>query len=213
MTPSTSSRRALAAIGALGLVVASFMAASTVTSGAAQARESSPDQAPPLWGTLLYLTVTKGDQTIGTAVLTCDPPGGLHPYPAAACADLVPSFGDFLDLPGVPDAACTDMYDPVQANAFGWWRSPSPRFFSNTFGNICELYRSTGWVFPLPSTFPPPPSTPVPPPTVTVQPPPTGDPGPTWTPGPTGTIDPGPTVTWTPGPTGTIDPPDTTIPD
>jgi hypothetical protein len=212
MTRSTSPRRALAAIGALGLAVASFMAVAPMTGGVAQARESSTDQAPPMWGTLLFLSVTKGNQTLGTAILTCDPPGGMHPQPAAACADLNASGGDFLDLPGVP-GACDDMWDPVQATAFGWWRSPSLRVFSNTYGNICSLYRSTGWVFPVPGTFPPPSTT------TTAAPTPTAThtlpPGPTST-GPSTTRTwPGPTVTWPlpdPVPTVTIDPPDTTIP-
>jgi hypothetical protein len=181
-----------------------------VTGGVAQAGESSTDQAPPMWGTLLFLSVTKGNQTIGTAVLTCDPAGGMHPYPANACADLNTAGGDFLNLPGVP-GACDDMWDPVQATAFGWWRSPSLRFFSNTYGNICDLYRSTGWVFPVPRTFPPPSSTTTsgPMPTHTLPPGPTGT-GPSTT----RTV-PGPTVTWPlpdPVPTVTIDPPDTTIP-
>jgi hypothetical protein len=215
MTRSTSFRRTVAAVAAVALAVTSLVAVTGLTGGTAQARESSADQAP-LWGTLLFLSVTKGNQVIGTAVLTCNPAGGSHPHPAAACDDLDQARGDFTNLPGVPGTACDDMYDPVQASAVGTWNGPligwltgALRFFSNTYGNICDLYRSTGWVFPLPNTFPPPPP---PPSTTTTAPrPTTSSPAPTVTltiPRPS-TTKPTPTV---PGPTVTLDPPETTVP-
>lgn len=40
--------------------------------------------------------------------LTCDPPGGDHPDPAAACADLAREPDPFAPLPA--DAICTQIY-------------------------------------------------------------------------------------------------------
>jgi Subtilisin inhibitor-like len=215
MTRSTSFQRAVAVLSALGLALAAVLAVSTMGHGAAQAAPSSADQAQQPPTTLLFLSVTPRNGPITTAILFCDPPGGLHPNPRAACTDLAVAGGDFTKLPGDRELIlCPDIYDPVVATAFGWWKE-RVTWFSRTYSNACELYGATGPVFPAPNSQPrPTTSTSSPMPTVTIS-----IPGPTRTTGtgprPTMTV-PGPTVTrpvpTIPGPTVTIDPPDTTIP-
>lgn len=198
MTRSTSLQRAVAAIGALGLTLAAFLAVSTVANGAAQAAPPSADQAQQP-RSLLLLSVTPRNGPVMSALLFCDPPGGLHPNPTAACADITIAQGDFTKLPGIGERlVCADVYDPVVATAFGWWRNRLT-WFTRTYPNMCELYGATGPVFPVPNQdLPPTTSTSMRPiPTVTFTLPP--DPTPT-----------GPTVTYT-VPETTI--PSTTHPD
>jgi hypothetical protein len=199
MTRSISSRRALAAVGALGLALASFMAVSPMVAQASQAQAPDGGQGPPP-STVLFLSVAPRNAPINTAVLFCEPPGGLHPRAEAACADIATADGDFTKLPGLYQVICDDIYDPVIATAFGWWKGRLT-WFQRTYANMCELRGDTGPVFPHTMLTPPPH------PTVT-SPQPTR---PTST--VTITIPPPPTITTPkPGPTVTIDPPDTTIP-
>jgi hypothetical protein len=204
MTRTTSFHRAVAAIGVLGLALGSFLAVSTVTNGVAQASPSSADQAQQP-RSLLFLSVAPRNGPITSAMLFCDPPGGLHPSPTAACADLAIAQGDFTKLPGLRERlVCADIYDPVVASAFGWWRNRLT-WFTHTYPNACELYGATGPVFPVPNEQLPRPttSTSYPMPTVTI----------TTPPGPTRTTGTGPFPTMTlPDPTVTYTVPETTIP-
>ena len=73
------------------------------------------------------------------ATLTCDPPGGTHPNPEAACSALA---GDAQALEPVPqDAACTMIFGgPEQATVVGTLNDEG---VDATFerSNGCELER------------------------------------------------------------------------
>lgn len=101
----------------------------------------------------LVLTITDGtDAATGTvlraATLTCAPrPGGTHPAPAAACAELRAN-GPELDALAVPrpDAACTREWAPVTVTADGVWQGRRLSY-SYTYANSCGLRNSTGLLF------------------------------------------------------------------
>ncbi len=83
-------------------------------------------------------------QAARTFTLTCDPPGGDHPDPAAACRLL-----DELDhpfAPLAPDRACTEIYGgPQTATVTGTFRgSPVHAEFRRTDG--CEIARWDAYV-------------------------------------------------------------------
>jgi hypothetical protein len=84
----------------LGLALASC-------GGADDPRDAVTGDSPP---TRLVVEQTSGGET-STWTLTCDPPGGDHPDPEAACADLdaLARQGDpFAPLP--EDRICTEQY-------------------------------------------------------------------------------------------------------
>ena len=81
--------------------------------------------------------------------LTCDPPGGDHPDPAAACAALDKS-GERALPPVAKDRACTQVYQgPQTATITGRWkgRTVSSRF---SLVNGCEIARWKSLVGLLP---------------------------------------------------------------
>jgi Subtilisin inhibitor-like len=178
MTRSTRLTRAATIAAALGLSLGSFGILSAV---AAQAAPSAQDQQqPPRPGpSLLLLSVAPSGGAVSTAVLTCNPAGGLHPSPVAACADISAARGNFAELPGDDDVdVCPDIYQPVVASTFGWWEGRM-MWWNRTYGNMCELFAATGPVFPVPNEYgggggddtPPPMPGPEPPSTTTTPPP------------------------------------------
>ncbi|MEO3786263.1 SSI family serine proteinase inhibitor [Actinocorallia sp. B10E7] len=57
-----------------------------------------------------------------TWTLTCDPPGGTHPEPKKACAQLAKQ-GEKAFEPIPADAVCTEIYGgPEQGTVEGTWR-------------------------------------------------------------------------------------------
>lgn len=69
---------------------------------------AGPDAAGPA-RTDLVVEVRLGPGAAPTRTrLTCDPPGGDHPDPAAACADLAREPEPFAPLP--PDVLCAEIY-------------------------------------------------------------------------------------------------------
>ncbi|MCY0928125.1 subtilase-type protease inhibitor [Streptomyces sp. H27-H1] len=115
--------------------------------------------AAPFGGESLYapsalvLSVTDGDDpTSGTVLravtLVCAPrPGGTHPDPAAACAELQAHAPDLDALAEPrPDAACTREWSPVTVTAEGVWQG-SRMSYSYTYANPCALWHSTGTAF------------------------------------------------------------------
>lgn len=91
-------------------------------------------------GTELTIVVDNGSGTTTTWRLTCDPAGGDHPTPDAACAALAAN-GETA-LPPVPkDRMCTQQYGgPDKATVTGTWRgTPVDASFSKTNG--CEIGR------------------------------------------------------------------------
>jgi hypothetical protein len=70
----------------------------------------------------LTIDYDDGDGTVSTWRLTCDPEGGNHPDPAAACAALARSGA--TALPAVsPGKMCTQIFGgPQTALVTGTWR-------------------------------------------------------------------------------------------
>ncbi|MFG2983473.1 subtilase-type protease inhibitor [Streptomyces sp. NPDC048258] len=101
----------------------------------------------------LVLGVTAGDDTAtGTVLravtLVCAPtPGGTHPNPAGACAELRANAArlDVLAAPG-PDAACTKEWNPMTVTADGVWQGRRLNY-DHTFGNPCGLRSANGVLF------------------------------------------------------------------
>lgn len=78
----------------------------------------------------------KGERTYR---LVCDPPGGDHPDPAAACRSLTEMKEPFAPVP--PDTMCTEIYGgPQTATVTGTFRGePVDAEFSRTDG--CQIAR------------------------------------------------------------------------
>ncbi|RFU43331.1 hypothetical protein DZF91_01760 [Actinomadura logoneensis] len=98
--------------------------------------------------TVLRLTLTyPGRDTSGarTVLLRCDPPGGDHPSPARACAELAAHHGAFDHQPD-HNQLCPMIYRPVIARASGWWRGRDVHF-RKQYGNDCVMHSRTGAVF------------------------------------------------------------------
>ncbi|MGX1881534.1 subtilase-type protease inhibitor [Streptomyces sp. NPDC055287] len=112
---------------------------------------ASPAQAQPAGTASLYapsalvLTLGTGEEagtaTVARAVtLSCAPrPGGTHPAPAAACAELRDAGGEFAGLIDTsPQRNCTREWNPVVITAQGVWQG-KPVTWSTTFGNPCQM--------------------------------------------------------------------------
>ncbi|WP_329388925.1 subtilase-type protease inhibitor [Streptomyces sp. NBC_01351] len=101
----------------------------------------------------LVLAVTAGDNarrgTVLRAVtLACTPtPGGTHPDPVGACAELR-EYGARLDAVTAPaaDTACTREWNPMTVTADGVWDGRRLSY-AHTFGNACGLRGTTGMLF------------------------------------------------------------------
>jgi len=88
----------------------------------------------------LKIRVEDGSGTSQTWTLTCDPPAGDHPDPAAACAALAAHGA--AALPAVrKDMACTNQYGgPEKATVVGTYQGQQVlSSFSRTNG--CEIKR------------------------------------------------------------------------
>jgi hypothetical protein len=65
--------------------------------------------------------------------LTCDPDGGLHPDPYAACDKLREIDGD-LEQIREPSGPCVRIWDPRDAEIHGYWNG-EPVDFSQRYPN------------------------------------------------------------------------------
>ncbi|MBT2449533.1 subtilase-type protease inhibitor [Streptomyces sp. ISL-43] len=137
-------------------LAAAGLAALTVlaVSGAAGTAGAAPAGTDSLYApSALVLSVTGGDDAASGTVLravtlVCAPrPGGNHPAPAAACAELRAN-GPELDALAEPrsDAACTREWDPVTVTADGVWQGRRLSY-SYTYANPCGLRNSIGVLF------------------------------------------------------------------
>ncbi|MFD3546654.1 subtilase-type protease inhibitor [Streptomyces sp. NPDC058655] len=101
----------------------------------------------------IVLAVTPGDNaatgTVLRAVtLVCAPtPGGTHPDPAGACAEIRANRNrlDVLAAPAA-DTACTREWNPMTVTAVGVWEGRRMSY-TYTFGNPCGLDSATGVLF------------------------------------------------------------------
>jgi hypothetical protein len=90
-------------------------------SSAASSATSSDSSAEP-GDTDLTIVITDGSGSTKTWRLTCNPAGGTHPDPQAACRALEDNGA--AALPPVPkDKACTQIYGgPETATVTGTWK-------------------------------------------------------------------------------------------
>ncbi len=110
---------------------------------------STPAAPAPSAGTSLTISVDPGKG--GTPVewtLTCDPPGGSHPDPSAACAALT-GADPFAPVP--TDRVCAQVFGgPQTATVTGTWQGkPVNATFSRTDG--CQTQRWDALVPLLPA--------------------------------------------------------------
>jgi Subtilisin inhibitor-like len=94
----------------------------------------------PTGDTDLTIVINDGSSSTVTWRLTCDPPGGTHPDPKAACRALEANGADAL--PPVPeDKACTQIYGgPETASITGTWQGqPVMSRFARNDG--CQISR------------------------------------------------------------------------
>ncbi|MFI9122178.1 subtilase-type protease inhibitor [Streptomyces bikiniensis] len=96
----------------------------------------------------VVLSVGKGDASgpitvLRATTLGCAPvPGGTHPAPEAACAELKAGFagggfGGLLASPD-PDRACPQHFDPVTVTLDGVWEGARTSW-QHTFSNACVM--------------------------------------------------------------------------
>ena len=109
--------------------------------GPAAAAATGPAARP----TGLHLSYTADPGYAAAVTLTCEPAGGGHPKPAKACAVLKKVSGDPARLKP-RRTMCTLEYAPVTAEITGTWRGRTVHW-SQTFGNPCDLTRTTGVIF------------------------------------------------------------------
>ncbi|MEW2415431.1 subtilase-type protease inhibitor [Streptomyces sp. NPDC046866] len=133
-------------------------AAMTLTALSALAWPGAADAAPAGTESLyapsaIVLSITAGenpaqDRVMRAVTLVCAPaPGGTHPSPAAACADLR-AHATRLDVsaqPG-PGVDCTREWNPMTVTAEGVWQGRRLSY-SYTFGNPCGLRHASGALF------------------------------------------------------------------
>jgi hypothetical protein len=132
-------RRALAlTLTAVALCCAACGTASGPAAPSASGAPSSTN--PSTAGTALTVTARESPEVAPqTWTLTCDPAGGTHPDPAAACAALAAADDPFAPVPD--DVACTQQYGgPQTATVVGTHRGePVDAAFSRTDG--CQISR------------------------------------------------------------------------
>ena len=117
---------------ALGLCAAATLASPFTTLPAAAA-------AP---GAELLITVTPHDGGAYSTRLTCDPDGGLHPNPPAACRVLRAVDG-YVENLNVDPGPCPLIWDPVDVEVNGRWYD-MPVEFAAEFPNGCAMRRKLG---------------------------------------------------------------------
>ncbi|MEV4350714.1 SSI family serine proteinase inhibitor [Actinoplanes sp. NPDC049596] len=93
----------------------------------------------------LKLQYTAESGAAMAVTLACEPSGGGHPKPEAACETLSAVGADPSKIEPKP-TACVMIYAPVTAEVSGVWRR-MPVKWTHKFGNMCELRRATGVLF------------------------------------------------------------------
>ncbi|MEV4174146.1 SSI family serine proteinase inhibitor [Nonomuraea sp. NPDC049709] len=93
-------------------------------------------------GAELFITVTPIADGAYSMRLTCDPDGGLHPRPEAACAVLRDVDGH-MDALNVDPGPCPLHIDPVRVEVAGYWYD-MPVSYRAEFPNRCVMERKLG---------------------------------------------------------------------
>ncbi len=101
--------------------------------------QPNPSTAEPSPGDQLTIRYDNGRGSVETWTLACNPVGGDHPDPKAACQALIAHDAALQPVP--PDRACTEQYGgPDTAAITGTWRGrPVNALLSRTNG--CEISR------------------------------------------------------------------------
>ena len=111
-----------------------------VSPSSSAAGEPSAGRPPGPGDTDLTIVINDGSGSTTTWRLTCNPAGGTHPDPQAACRAL--EANGAAALPPVPkDKACTQIYGgPETATVTGTWKGQSvmSRFARN---DGCQISR------------------------------------------------------------------------
>ena len=111
----------------------------TVAGPSPSPSSSPPSQQPPQ--TSLVITIDAGDGAAAQDwTLTCDPPGGTHPDPAAACAALADIDPDVFQ-PIAPNQVCTQIYGGPETATMRGSRNGTPLNASFARNNGCEIAR------------------------------------------------------------------------
>jgi len=127
----------------LGGILAATAAALCVAAAPATA---SIDPVPSDESAFTLLIWGPGAESRGVE-LRCDPVGGAHPDPQAACDALAATAGDFTKLTAADGSfACTMELRQVTAIAIGTWRGQTVNW-SQEFSNPCVLRANTGPLF------------------------------------------------------------------
>ncbi|MEU8245082.1 SSI family serine proteinase inhibitor [Nonomuraea sp. NPDC048916] len=114
--------------------------------GAASAFATVPATADHHARSILTITVTEENGWSRVYRLTCDPDGGNHPDPAAAC-DALRSVGGHLSRLRRPNPICTREYAPTKVSVKGSWRGRNLSF-SGSYPNSCLARAAVGAVYP-----------------------------------------------------------------
>ncbi|MEU7747292.1 SSI family serine proteinase inhibitor [Nonomuraea sp. NPDC049158] len=122
-------------------------AVGTIALCAAALATATPALAEATRKSTLKIVIVVDDLPKG-ATLTCDPDGGSHPTPAAACDLLRKVKGDPSKLNVVPNPVCTDEYQPHTVVVVGKWRGTSLRW-TYVFSNSCRMKAAGGAVFTI----------------------------------------------------------------
>ncbi|MCQ4080547.1 subtilase-type protease inhibitor [Streptomyces sp. RB6PN25] len=115
------------------------------TAGATDAARTAAADTP----SALVLTLSPGEsaQTVGVeraVTLTCTPsPGGSHPAPQEACAELSAADGDLAALPAQPQSFCAMIYAPVVVTVQGAWQGERVDY-ARSFPNECVMRAQGG---------------------------------------------------------------------
>jgi hypothetical protein len=107
--------------------------------GAWPAQAARPVQMPPPGAELAYMLHQGQDEgpVLREATLTCNPDGGTHRDPAAACAALIRARGELWKVEGDPDRVCTKEFAPVTVHVKGHWYG-KPINHTTYYNNLCE---------------------------------------------------------------------------
>ncbi|WP_063762328.1 SSI family serine proteinase inhibitor [Streptomyces sp. NRRL F-5123] len=130
-------RRTPVALLAVGL-------AATAASLVPAAQASAADAGTSLVLSKVFSGPTPGEKD-HSVTLQCEPTGGSHPTPDAACASLIAVDGQFAKLPTVW-AACPATYDPVTVSVSGTWHFKTVSF-TQTYTNDCAAGVLSDYVF------------------------------------------------------------------
>ncbi|KAI8053110.1 subtilisin inhibitor [Gilbertella persicaria] len=101
---------------------------------------------PTIPSTIIAINVGEKD-TSQLFRLECNPTGGDHPIPEAACTFLDSIEGNF-DQAKSSGGVCTFEYDPVTVTLFGLYEGKAV-YFDNAYPNDCEARNVLGDLYPI----------------------------------------------------------------